>query len=65
MSIKTFRIISGITTAVSVAACTIVKILNTPKSTLVCGIIVAVAGLVDEVCTLFINDLKPVEAKAA
>ena len=64
MSKKTFRIISGITTAVATAAVTIINLLQLPSGALISGITVAVAGLVDEVCTLFINDGSEVEKKA-
>ena len=56
MSKKTFQIISGITTIIGTAAVSIVNLLNTPKAALISGIIVALTGCIDEICTLFIND---------
>ena len=56
MSKKTFQIISGITTIVGTAAVSIVGLFQFPKAALISGIIVAVTGCIDEICTLFIND---------
>lgn len=56
MSMKTLRIVSGITTAVAAAAVSIVTLLGVPNQAAVTGIIVAVAGAVDEVCSLFVKE---------
>jgi len=59
MSKKTFQIISGITTAVATAAVAILNIpaLGVPHAALWSGIIVAVSGCIDEICSLFIKEL--------
>ena len=58
MSKKTFRIISGITTAVAAAGVTIANLLGVSNGPVVSGVIVALAGCVDEICTLFIESDK-------
>lgn len=59
MSKKVFQIISGITTAVATAAVTIVNLpaLAVPHAAIIGGIIIAVAGCIDEICAIFIKDL--------
>lgn len=58
MKKSTFRIISGITTIVATAAVTIVTVLVPQNSAVISGIVVAVAGAIDEVCTLFIKEVE-------
>ena len=55
MSIKTLRIIAGITTIVAGAAAAIVTTIGCPNAALINGVIVVVAGAIDEICSLFIN----------
>ena len=55
MTQKSFRIISGITTAVATAGVTVVNVLALPNSAIISSIIVAVSGCIDEICTLFIK----------
>lgn len=61
MKASTFRIISGVTTALATAGVAIVNLSEIPNAALVSGIIVAIAGCVDEVCTLFIKNKKDSE----
>lgn len=56
MSKQTFRIISGVTTAIAAAGVTIVNLFNISTGPIISGIIVTVAGCIDEVCTLFIKE---------
>lgn len=57
MSKVTFRIISGITTIVAGAAVTIVTAIGCPNASIVNACIIATAGAIDEVCSLFIKEL--------
>lgn len=65
MSKKTFQIISGVTTALATAAVSILNIpaLGVPNAALWSGIVVAVAGCIDEVCSLFIKELPDTTSK--
>jgi hypothetical protein len=65
MSKKTFQIISGVTTAVATALVSILNIpaLGVPNAALWSGIVVAVAGCIDEVCALFIKELPDTTSK--
>lgn len=56
MSKKVFRIISGVTTAVAAAGVAIANIVAPGNGAVASGIIVVVAGCVDEICTLFIKE---------
>lgn len=56
MSKKTFRIISAVTTAVAAATVAILQILEVPNCALWQSVTVTVSGLIDEICTIFIND---------
>jgi len=61
MKASTFRIISGVTTALATAGVAIVNLSEVSNAALISGIIVAVAGCVDEICTLFIKNKKDTE----
>ena len=65
MSKKTFQIISGVTTALATAAVSILNspALGVPNAALWSGIVVAVAGCIDEVCALFIKELPDTTSK--
>lgn len=54
MKKSTFRIIAGITTIVAGGLVTVSNLLGWPAA--VSGIIVAVSGMIDEICSLFIKE---------
>lgn len=56
ISKNTFRLISGATTIISTAAVALISLFNVPNAALINGIIVASAGFIDEICTLFIEN---------
>lgn len=56
MTKKTFRIITGISTAVSTAACSIMALFDAPYLPAVIAIVGIVNGAVSEIASLFVKE---------